>query len=64
MDVTLKNRSPYLMIVALNSGRTLHLAPEETSGPVDDQEVNGNAKVDKLVGVGQLAVAAVEHAQG
>jgi hypothetical protein len=61
VEITLKNRSPYLMIVPLNSGRTLHLAPDQTSEPIDDLEVNGNAKVEKLSNSGQLSISVVEH---
>jgi hypothetical protein len=62
VEVILENRSPYLMLVTLNSGRTLHLAPDEASSAIDDGEVNGNAKVDKLASAGQLAVHMVESA--
>lgn len=61
VEITLTNRSPYLMIVTLNSGKTLHLASGQTSGPIDDLEINGNAKVEKLASSCQLAIQAVEH---
>jgi hypothetical protein len=61
VEVVLKNSTRYLEIVTLNSGATIHLAPNEASGPVDDQEVNGNAKVDKLVSLGRLKVTTVER---
>jgi hypothetical protein len=61
VEVILKNSSAYLTIVTLNSGKTVHLAPNEASAPVDDQEVSGNAKVKKLVGLGQLKMSVVEH---
>jgi hypothetical protein len=61
VDITLTNLSPYLAIVTLNSGITLHLAPSQVSEPIDDLEVNGNLKVEKLVNVGQLAVHQVER---
>jgi hypothetical protein len=60
VDITLTNLSPYLSIVTLNSGITLHLAPNHVSEPIDDLEVNGNLKVEKLVNAGQLAVHQVE----
>jgi hypothetical protein len=61
VEVILKNCSRYLTIVTLNSGKTVHLAPNESSAPVDDLEVSGNVKVEKLVGLGQLSISAVEH---
>ncbi len=61
MEITLTNRSAYLLIVPLNSGTTLHLSPGQCSGLVDDLEVNGNAKVEKLVNNCQLSIQSVEH---
>jgi hypothetical protein len=61
MEVQLKNRSAYLTIVTLNSGKTIHLAPSEVSGAIDDLEVNGNRKVEKLVTTGKLSVQSTEH---
>ena len=61
MEITLTNRSPYLLIVPLNSGTTLHLAPGQSSGTVDDLEVNGNLKVEKLVNNCQLSTQVVKH---
>jgi len=59
MEILLRNRSPYLMLVTLNSGNTLHLAPTRASGPIDDIEINGNKKVDKLMKSGQISVSIV-----
>jgi hypothetical protein len=61
VEITLTNRGRYLAIVTLNSGRTLHLAPSHVSDPIDDIEVNGNAKVEKLVNAGELALNHVEE---
>lgn len=61
VEVILKNNSSYLSIVTLNSGKTVHLAPNEASAPMDDLEVSGNAKVEKLIGLGQLSMTVVEH---
>jgi hypothetical protein len=60
MEITLTNRSRYLAIVTLNSGRTLHLASSHVSDPIDDVEINGNAKVEKLVKAGEIALHHVE----
>jgi len=43
------NRTPQLLIVPLNSGKAVHLAPNETSPLLEPAEINGNAKVDKLL---------------
>jgi len=43
------NRTPQLLIVPLNSGKVVHLAPNETSPLLEHAEINGNAKVDKLL---------------
>lgn len=43
------NRTPQLLIVPLNSVKAVHLAPSETSLVLERAEINGNAKVDKLL---------------
>jgi hypothetical protein len=60
VEITLTNRGRYLAIVTLNSGKTLHLAPGHVSGPIDDIEINGNRKIEKLVNAGELALNHVE----
>jgi hypothetical protein len=49
MGVTIRNLTGHLLICILNSGRTIHLGPAETSEPVDRSELSGNDKIDKLV---------------
>jgi hypothetical protein len=60
MPVRLTNKDTQLMIVPLRSGITLHLAPSETSQPIDELETNANDKVGKLVRLGLLEIAPVE----
>lgn len=60
MPVKLTNQTKNLLVVTLNGGTSLHLAPGETSPPVDDIEVNGNDKIEKLRRRGQLTVAYIE----
>jgi hypothetical protein len=54
--VTIRNNTRQLLIVTLNSGMTLHLPVGGVSVPVDDLEVNDNAKVAKLRSAGDLTV--------
>ncbi len=54
MNVTLTNRTNQLMIVTLNTGRSVHLAPGITSGPLAYAEINGNRKIENLVHRGHL----------
>lgn len=54
------NRAKHLLIVALNSGATLHLAPGESS-EVEDYELNDNERVQTLARENLLTVAAAEH---
>lgn len=49
MPVRIINRSRGLLIVELNSGDTLHLAPSETSPPLQDIEVTANRWVERLL---------------
>jgi len=51
------NRTPQLLIVPLNSGKAVHLAPNETSPLLEHAEINGNVKVDKLLASKSITVA-------
>ena len=50
------NQTKSLLIVTLNSGVTLHLAPGQSSEPVAEMEVSGNEKVEKLRRSGVVSV--------
>lgn len=49
MGWRLVNQTPHLLIVPLNSGESVHLAPNETSPLIEHAQINGNAKVEKLI---------------
>jgi hypothetical protein len=49
MPVRVVNRSRSLVTVSLNSGESIHLAPDEASGPIDELEVDRNAWVEALL---------------
>jgi len=48
-----------LLTVELNSGDSVHLAPDETSAPIDEREVDDNRWVAKLERRVALAVERV-----
>jgi hypothetical protein len=48
MPVTITNRSNQLLILPLNDGHAVYLAPGETSRPVHEMQVNGNEKLAKV----------------
>jgi hypothetical protein len=48
MPVTIENLSKKPVLLRLNSGKTLHLAPNKTSSELRDAEVRSNTKVQKL----------------
>lgn len=56
MAFIIQNRARHLLVLPLNSGGTLHLAPGETSSPIEDFELENNEKVERLMSDGQLAV--------
>lgn len=58
MASTIQNRARHLLVLPLNGGGTLHLAPGETSSPVEDFELDNNEKVGRLVKDGLIAVSA------
>lgn len=49
MAFIIQNRARHLLVLPLNSGETLHLAPGETSPPVEEYELAENAKVERLM---------------
>jgi hypothetical protein len=48
MPVTITNRSNQLLILHLNDGQAIYLAPGESSRPLDEMQVGGNEKMAKL----------------
>lgn len=53
----LTNRAKHLLIVRLNSGSHIHLAPDESTPPIDPVEIVGNRKIDELIAQDRLASA-------
>lgn len=49
MPITITNRANYLVIVELNNGESVYLAPGRTSKPIDEGQLNANEKVAKLM---------------
>jgi hypothetical protein len=49
MAFTITNRAKHLLIIPLNSGESLYLAPGEASDPIEAYELDNNEKVDKLL---------------
>lgn len=58
------NHSKQLLIVPLNSGNTLHLAPGESSQEFPDYELADNSKVDKMTNLGLARVSRTPAAAG
>lgn len=50
------NQTKNLLIVTLNSGISLHLAPGQVTEPIDVMETAGNEKFEKLLRTGFIAV--------
>lgn len=48
MPVKIQNQTKKPVLLRLNSGKTLHLAPNAISSELRDAEVDNNAKVQKL----------------
>jgi hypothetical protein len=55
----ISNMTNQLVICTLNSGKTLYLAPAETSEPIDPIEFAGNDKFDKLVAARLVSIVPV-----
>ena len=48
MSFNIKNSSLQILAITLNSGKTVHLAPQEVSEPMEEIEIKGNAKLEKM----------------
>jgi hypothetical protein len=57
MKITLTNQTKQLLIITLNSGTTLHLPPSGSSAPVEELEINDNAKIAKLLNAGAVRIS-------
>jgi hypothetical protein len=62
MSTRITNKSRQALVVPLNSGTAIHLAPGETCDPVDEVETSANAKIEKMSGSGLIALTQVEDA--
>ena len=60
MAITITNRGQQLLIVQLNDGRAVYLAPGEASRPVEEMQISGNAKVSKLTRDNLVSVSEVK----
>jgi len=54
--LTITNRSKQLLIVAKNSGPSVYLGPGDAA-VMPRTEIDGNAKIEKLVRAGSLSVS-------
>ncbi|MBI3803975.1 MAG: hypothetical protein HY282_09475 [Nitrospirae bacterium] len=57
MSVRMMNRSRQLLVIPLNSGATLHLAPGEAAAGIDSIEVKNNATLQKMAQKGWVVWA-------
>jgi hypothetical protein len=49
MSIVIKNLTLWPLIIPLNSGTNLRLSPGEVSHEIDDVEIRGNPKTEKLL---------------
>jgi hypothetical protein len=56
MAFVIQNRAGHLLVLPFNSGGTLHLAPGETSPPIESFELENNAKVERLSKEGLVVI--------
>ena len=61
MHVAIKNQARHLLICTLNSDKTIHLAPAQTTEPVDHLEINGNQKINKPMQAGLVAIETMDR---
>jgi hypothetical protein len=63
MPFKVQSRSNSLLIIRLNTGNTIHLAPGQEV-PVSEYEITGNEKINKLRRSGAVAVAETPDVEG
>jgi hypothetical protein len=63
MGIAVVNQTKQLLIITLNSGKTLYVPPGKLSEPVDHLEVNDNAKIAKLLDSGAVTIVPSEATQ-
>jgi hypothetical protein len=61
MAMTITNRAQRLIILQLNDGSALYLAPGESSRPVNEVKVSGNEKVRKLMNESVISLSSVKE---
>ena len=59
MALHIANQAKHLLIIPLNSGKAVHLAPGESSHPIEELEINANEKVAKLLKANLVAILKV-----
>jgi hypothetical protein len=62
MRIALINQTKQLLIITLNSGTTLHIPPGASSDQVEELEINGHAKIAKLLQSGAVSITRGEAA--
>lgn len=63
MSIKIENLINRPVLLRLNSGQTLHLAPRTTSKEIMEVEVQGNSKVQKLQGMNLIILHEVKEKQ-
>ena len=61
MSTRITNKSRQSLVIPLNSGNAIHLAPGETYGPLDEVETTANAKIEKMSSSGLIALAHLDE---
>lgn len=56
MSHLIENKAKHLIIIPLNSGKNLYLAPGESSCSIEDFEINGNQKIQKLLKINLIVL--------
>lgn len=63
MATNITNRSRQLLVVPLNSGATVHLAPGEEAAGIDPIEVKNNATVRKMAQKGWVVLTETKEGE-
>ena len=61
MAITITNKADYLLILQLNDGQSVYLAPGESSSAIDERQLSGNEKFAKLRSGNLIATSSEEE---
>lgn len=64
MDFQVKNKARFPLVITLNSGRTIHLAPKEVSESMDEIEIKRNQQLERMKEKSLIIIEEIKKKRG